>query len=212
TDGTAAQFDGNDILRSFEDLSLPATERTIALWFNTTCANCGLFSSVQGDFPTLTEHDHDIFLDAGKGGIVSFITGPASRELRCSVANSYNDGQWHQIVHTLGDNGNSLYLDGELAVSSPTTGSTFTRAGCGAGGVVRPRPAIPYFTVQARRRGDSAMATCERYRPARSASGRVMRLDIARPQSHHKPSPTSAPAKTSSNRPAHCPTASSAPS
>ncbi len=144
TDGTAAQFDGNDIVRSFEDLSLPATERTIALWFNTTCANCGLFSSVQGDFPTLTEHDHDIFLDAGKV-CVSFITGPATRELRCSVDNSYNDGQWHQIVHTLGDNGNGLYLDGELAVSSPTTGSTFTTPDAVLVGYSS-AAATPYFT------------------------------------------------------------------
>lgn len=143
-DGTAASFDGNDLLRSFEDLTLPATDRTIALWFNTTCADCGLFSLVQGDFPTLAEHNQDIFLDDGKV-CTSFLTGAVARELRCSVADTYADGQWHQMVHTLGGNGNNLYLDGVLAVSGPTTASTFTTPD----GVLigySPAAATPYLT------------------------------------------------------------------
>ena len=50
----------------------------------------------------------------------------ALREVRCSEANTYADGQWHQAVHSLGAGGNALYVDGRLAVSSPTTASTFT--------------------------------------------------------------------------------------
>ncbi|NUM43532.1 MAG: hypothetical protein HUU38_02415 [Anaerolineales bacterium] len=143
-DGTAISLDGNDLLRSFEDLTLPATDRTIALWFNTTCDDCGLFSMVQGDFPTITEHNQDIFLDNGKV-CTSFLTGGANRELRCSVTDTYADGQWHQIVHTLGGNGNHLYVDGELAVSSPTTASIFTTPD----GVLigySPAAATPYLT------------------------------------------------------------------
>ena len=143
-DGTAVSFDGNDLLRSFEDIAIPAADRTVALWFNTSCDDCGLFSVVQGDFPTLAQHDQDIFLDAGNV-CVSFLTGVASRELRCSVDGNYNDGQWHQLVHTLGGNGNNLFVDGELAVSSPTTASTFTNAD----GVLigySPAAATPYLT------------------------------------------------------------------
>ncbi|MCB8990047.1 MAG: hypothetical protein H6665_05455 [Ardenticatenaceae bacterium] len=143
-DGTAVSFDGNDLLRSFEDIALPAAERTVALWFNTTCDDCGLFSLVQGDFPVIAEHDQDIFLDGGKV-CASFLTGAASRELRCSVGSAYADGQWHQLVHTLGSSGNNLYVDGELAVSSPTTASAFTDAD----GVLigyAPAAAAPYLT------------------------------------------------------------------
>ncbi|MCA9981747.1 MAG: hypothetical protein KDD89_12965, partial [Anaerolineales bacterium] len=143
-DGTAVGFDGNDLLRSFDPITLPSTDRTIALWFNTTCDDCGLFTSVQGEFPTLAQHDQDIFLDGGKV-CVSFLTGANSRELRCSVGDGYADGQWHQLVHTLGANGNHLYVDGALAVSSPTTATAFTTAdGLLIG--YSPAAATPYLT------------------------------------------------------------------
>ncbi len=123
-DGTAASFDGNDLLRSFESLDLPESGFTTALWFNTTCANCGLFSMTQGTYPAISQRDRELFLNAGK--VCSSILVGASREVRCSAGNSYANGQWHQLVHTLGANGNALYVDGQLAVSSPTTASTFT--------------------------------------------------------------------------------------
>ena len=123
-DGTAAAFGGNDLLRSFEPIDLPESGLTTALWFKTTCANCGLFSTIQGAYPAVVQHDRELFLDAGK--VCSSIVVGASRETRCSATNSYADGQWHQVVHTLGASGNALYVDGQLAVSSPTTASTFT--------------------------------------------------------------------------------------
>ena len=39
--------------------------------------------------------------------------------MRCSVANSYADGQWHQVVHSLGANGNALYVDGATGRQQP---------------------------------------------------------------------------------------------
>jgi hypothetical protein len=124
-DGTAAQFDGaNDVLRNFETLDLPESGLTTSLWFNTTCANCGLFSAIQGVYPTVTEHDRDLFLADGK--VCTSILVGALREVRCTVTGGYADGQWHQVVHSLGSGGNALYVDGQLAASSPTTASTFT--------------------------------------------------------------------------------------
>ncbi len=125
TDGTAASFDGvDDMLRSFETLDLPESGLTTALWFKTTNANAGLFSAVAGQFPTLTGHDRDIYLAAGKVCVDVKVGGSA--ETRCSVGSAYADGLWHQAVHTLGAGGNALYIDGALAVSSPTSASTFT--------------------------------------------------------------------------------------
>ncbi len=124
TDGTAASFDGNDLLRSFEPLDLPESGLTTAFWFKTSCANCGLFSTIAGQYPTQTGHDRDLFLASGNV-CVAVQTG-ASTETRCSGGTNYADNNWHQVVHTLGAGGNRLYLDGALAVSSPTTASTFT--------------------------------------------------------------------------------------
>ncbi|MEZ4767996.1 MAG: LamG-like jellyroll fold domain-containing protein [Caldilineales bacterium] len=124
-DGTAASFDGvDDLLRSFEVLDLPESGVTTALWFKTTCADCGLFSTIAGQFPTQTGHDRDLYLAAGK--VCVDVQVGAGAETRCTVADNNADGQWHQVVHSLGAGGNALYLDGALAVSSPTTASTFT--------------------------------------------------------------------------------------
>ncbi len=126
-DGTAARFDGvNDLLRTFEPLDLPESGLTTSLWFRTTCANCGLFSATQGVYPAIAEHDRDLFLDAGKVCSSILIGGANTREVRCTVGDTYADGQWHQAVHSLGVGGNALYLDGKLAVSSPTSASTFS--------------------------------------------------------------------------------------
>lgn len=124
TDGTAASFDGNDLLRSFEPLDLPESGLTTAFWFKTSCTNCGLFSTIAGQFPTVTGHDRDLFL--ASGNVCAAVQTGASTESRCSGGTNYADNNWHQVVHTLGAGGNRLYLDGALAVSSPTTASTFT--------------------------------------------------------------------------------------
>ncbi|MCB0125995.1 MAG: hypothetical protein KDE58_27250, partial [Caldilineaceae bacterium] len=123
-DGRAATFDGNnDLLRTFETLDLPESGLTTSLWFKTTCADCGLMSITQGDFPTIVAHDRDLFLSGGS--VCSSVLIGGTRDLRCTPNANYNDNQWHQVVHTLGSGGNALYLDGQLAVSSPTTASTF---------------------------------------------------------------------------------------
>ncbi|MFN8445402.1 MAG: LamG-like jellyroll fold domain-containing protein, partial [Caldilineaceae bacterium] len=124
TDGTAVSFDGNDLLRTFETLDLPESGLTTAFWFKTSCANCGLFSAIAGQYPSQTGHDRDLFL--ASGNVCSAVQVGASPETRCSGGKNYADNNWHQVVHTLGAGGNRLYLDGTLAVSSPTTASTFS--------------------------------------------------------------------------------------
>lgn len=64
-DGTAAAFDGNDLLRSFDTLDLPESGMTTALWFNTTARAAASFSTIAGQFPGQTGHDRDLFLDNG---------------------------------------------------------------------------------------------------------------------------------------------------
>ncbi|MBI1298362.1 hypothetical protein GC175_25795, partial [bacterium] len=123
-DGAAVSFDGNDLLRTFETLNLPESGVSSAFWFKTTCADCGLFSAIAGQYPAQTGHDRDLFLN--NGNVCSAVQTGAGTETRCSGGVNYADGNWHQVVHTLGASGNRLYLNGDLAVSSPTTASTFT--------------------------------------------------------------------------------------
>ncbi len=124
TDGTAVSFDGvDDVIRNFEPLDLPESGLTTALWFKTTCADCGLFSVVATQFPPLDGYDRSLYLN--NGTVCSYVFLSGGQDYRCSI-DTYNDDNWHQVVHTLGSNGNHLYIDGELVVSSPSTTSAFT--------------------------------------------------------------------------------------
>ena len=102
----------------------------------------------------------------------------AGVETRCSVGDSYADGQWHQVVHTLGAGGNALYLDGALAVSSPTTASTFTAQDRLLVGYA-PAAAAPYLTgslddviiYDGQLSAGSVAALYRRWQPATLAGG-----------------------------------------
>ena len=144
-DGTAAAFDGDDLLRTFEPIDLPESGLTTALWFKTTCANCGLFSAIQGRFPRRAGHDRELYLNGGNVCSAILVGASPRRYALLATNSSYADGQWHQVVHSLGTGGNALYVDGQLAVSSPTTASTFAAQD----GVLigyAPEAAAPYLT------------------------------------------------------------------
>jgi hypothetical protein len=169
-DGTAVTFGGDDLLRTFEPLDLPENGLSTALWFNTSCANCGLFSLIQGVYPAVAEHDRELFL--ASGNVCSSLLVGVSREVRCSTGANYADGQWHQVIHTLGDNGNALYVDGQLAASSPTTASTFAAQDALLIGYA-PAAATPFLTgalddiviYEGALPAESAMALYRQWRP-----------------------------------------------
>ncbi len=125
--GGALLFDGNDFVDVSADL--PETEYTLSVWFNTTCANCGL---LQADAGTLGDagHDRDLFLSGGN--VCLFIDGTIN-DTFCSSGTNYADGEWHQAVHAIGASGSVLYVDGLPAATGLVTASDFNQTGMNLG-------------------------------------------------------------------------------
>ena len=122
---TAVSFNGSNQYLDALQLSLPLTNFSTSLWFNTTCANCGLFAAVNGQQGT-QGHDRDIYLSGGK--VCANLQQPNSAyETICSIENNFNDGQWHNVVHSVGTGGQQLFVDGVLRVRGFLTASNFSQ-------------------------------------------------------------------------------------
>jgi sugar lactone lactonase YvrE len=120
----AVSFAGVDEYLDPLQLALPLTDFTTSLWFNTTCPNCGLFSADHGHLAALG-HDRDLYLDAGK--VCANLLGPGNTyEAICTVENGFADGQWHQVAHSVGPNGQVLIVDGVQRVRGFLTASSFS--------------------------------------------------------------------------------------
>ncbi|MGD2077681.1 MAG: hypothetical protein PVH18_04835, partial [Chloroflexota bacterium] len=118
--GGALKLDGT----SYVDVPLDVSEEAyaLALWFKTTCTNCGIFSADAG---TLGAEGHDRHVYLSGGNVCARIY---SNETRCTAYANYADGQWHHLVHTFGGNegGQKIYLDGVLKVSGAQAHSDFS--------------------------------------------------------------------------------------
>ena len=102
--GLAAGFDGADDRLDIR-ADVPESDVTWALWFRTTCDDCGLVSAYNA-----ASHDRDLFLS---GGHICAMVFNGYAETICSRSGTdYADGAWHHVVHTLGPDGSRLYVDG----------------------------------------------------------------------------------------------------
>jgi PKD repeat protein len=119
---TAVNFNGTDTGRMSTKNAVAGPQVYSAeAWFKTTTSSggkiLGFGASATG---TSTNYDRQIYLD--NGGKVYFGNNPGALTTVNST-NSYNDGQWHQVVGTLGPNGVALYVDGVKVATDPTTTS-----------------------------------------------------------------------------------------
>lgn len=123
--GRAVQFDGvDDMIRPIivnSPYDILETDYTLSLWFNTSCADCGIFSAVSGDYPSVAGVDRSIYLE--NGNVCMNVWTGASFQTGCSAFTNYADSAWHQLFHTIGAEGNRLYVNGTLAVSTAATSS-----------------------------------------------------------------------------------------
>ncbi len=90
-------------------------------WFRTSDVSGGMVST--SDMPWSSNYDRDVYIDAQ--GRVCARSWNGSSQTLCSTA-TYNDGAWHQFVHTLGPSGHYLYVDGVQVASGSFTASGFT--------------------------------------------------------------------------------------
>ena len=116
---TAATLNGTTDGRvsTTTSLSGPSTFSAQA-WIKTTSTRggkiLGFGNSATG---TSSSYDRHLYLD-NSGKILFGVYPGAVKTVR--TTKSYNDGQWHQVVGTLGQGGLTLYVDGVKVATDPT--------------------------------------------------------------------------------------------
>jgi len=98
---------------------------TAESWVRTTSTSGGKIIGF-GNSPTGTSSAYDRHVYMSNSGRIFFGVYPGSVQTVSSTA-SYNDGQWHHIVASLGSNGMRLYVDGKVVGSRDdvTTGQPY---------------------------------------------------------------------------------------
>ena len=151
---TAATFNGTVDARVSTPVASLAPNVTNAYsasaWFRTTSTTGGKILGM-GDVQTGASalYDRHIYLD--NSGRVNFGVAPRGT-VTITSPNTYRDGQWHQVVSTLGANGMLLYVDGQqVAARADTTSAEdvfgYWRVGGDTIGTTWPnRPTTTSFT------------------------------------------------------------------
>ncbi|GAA1994775.1 hypothetical protein GCM10009818_00140 [Nakamurella flavida] len=94
---------------------------SVEIWFQTGATIGGRligFSDANNQLLISSLYDRHIYMSTT--GQLYFGVFPNAFKL-ISSPGSYADGQWHQVVGTLGPTGQRLYVDGALVASDPTT-------------------------------------------------------------------------------------------
>jgi hypothetical protein len=103
-----------------EELRLPDTDYTVAFWFKTTNQTVRLCEAKRYSSYNNRWSDHIVSLESGK---VRFqLQGDKALETPIT----FNDGQWHQVITTVGPGGQRLHVDGKLIATGKLTKRTKT--------------------------------------------------------------------------------------
>jgi hypothetical protein len=99
---------------------------TISLWFNTTTAGGKLIGLGASQTGTSSNYDRHIYMS--NTGQLYYGIDQSGSVLTINTAASYNDGNWHHVIVTMGSDGSTMYVDGvmQAANASMTTGQNFT--------------------------------------------------------------------------------------
>src|SRR5262249_45811741 len=96
--GYAVQFAGASSQSiTISSMTVPTSTVSFGLWFNTSCADCGL-SSVMTRQNFTRVYDRKLYLS---GGNVCADVFNGGLEAICSVGANYADGQWHLAAQVL---------------------------------------------------------------------------------------------------------------
>lgn len=124
----AATFDGTATSRVSTANALPGpTTFTAEAWIKTTSTSGGKILGF-GNSATGTSNNYDRHLYLDNSGKVFFGAFPGAVKT-VSSAKSYNDGQWHQVVGSIGAGGMTLYVDGVKVAADPTVTSAQVYSG-----------------------------------------------------------------------------------
>ena len=121
TGDTAAGFDGNDDLVSSDQPFVNPTVFSLESWFNTETSTGGkLMGFGNQQSGNSSSYDRHVYMNAA--GQLKFGTYTGAQRVAGS-SESFNDGQWHHVVATLGPDGMALYVDGAQVATDPNTGA-----------------------------------------------------------------------------------------
>ena len=113
-----------------ELLRLPNTDESAAFWFKTTAKNARLCEGKRYTSYNNRWSDHVVSLDGGK---VRFQL-QADKPLETTA--TFNHGQWHHVVTTVGPGGQRPHMDGQPIATGTLTRRTRTRNRLGLGKAV----------------------------------------------------------------------------
>ena len=117
-DGSNDYVDLSSHVSNFSSL----TEGTISAWIKTTDTDGAIFSISDND-----EDDRDATLRIDSSGNLEYrVYVNDSAELVVSSTATINDGAWHHVAVAVNSSGNTLYIDGEVADVTYSTGSAST--------------------------------------------------------------------------------------
>ncbi|HOW64568.1 MAG TPA: PA14 domain-containing protein [Candidatus Paceibacterota bacterium] len=103
-----------------EELRLPDTDYTVAFWFKTTNQTVRLCEAKRYSSYNNRWSDHIVSLESGK---VRFqLQGDRALE----TSDAFNDGQWHQVITTVGPGGQRLHMNGKLIATGKLARRTKT--------------------------------------------------------------------------------------
>jgi len=111
--GSAIEFDAKGefdpaLFPIDEELRLPDTDYSVAFWFKTTAKDTRLCEAKRYSSYNNRWSDHVVAIEGGK--IRFSLQGDKPLE----TAGTFDDGNWHHVVTTVGKGGQRLYVDGRL--------------------------------------------------------------------------------------------------
>jgi signal peptidase I len=110
---------------------------SLEAWFNTSLKSGGVIIGFGASRNSVTESNWDRHIYLDKDGRVVFGVYPGAVKIVYTKAGlSYADGKWHHVIATLSSAGESLYVDGTLAMTDTTVTSAeqvsgYWKVGCG---------------------------------------------------------------------------------
>ena len=116
---SAVTFDGASTISSGQAVVGPTVYSEEA-WFNTTSTSGGKIIGFGNSNTNADSGNYDRHIIMLANGQLSLGVYP-NQVVTATSPNSYNDGQWHQTVGTLGPDGLKLYVDGQLVATNTST-------------------------------------------------------------------------------------------
>ena len=115
TANSAYSFDGSSSYITTTTKYTNPTVFSISLWFNTTVAGGKLIGFGSSQTGSSGSYDRHIYM-SNTGQLNFGLYNNATNVL--TTAGSYNDGNWHHVIVTVGPDGSTLYVDGAVQASN----------------------------------------------------------------------------------------------